>query len=121
MRAFYLIVLRAVTAEDLGLLGSVSSLPALRQARKDSFSLTFAREEHGGKMATFYPVRQVVEETIRVVSTPSLLAQEKQRGQFFANRVVAAKKYAMAHKLSPSHFVRIANRSQAPGKRAPGV
>ena len=113
--------LRAVAAEDLGLLGSISSLPTLRQACKDSFSLTFASEEHGGKMATFYPVRQVAEETIRVVSTPSLLAQEKKREQFFGSRLVESRKYALAHKLSPSHFVRIANRSRAPGKRAPGA
>ena len=112
---------RAMAAENLGLLGGVSSMPTLKRARKDAFSVSFASEQNEGKLTTFYPVRQVVEETINILGKPGLLAQEKQRGQFFANRVVAAKKYAMAHKLSPSHFVRIANRSRAPGKRAPGA
>ena len=112
---------RAMAAENLGLLGAVFSIPTLKSARKDAFSVSFASEQNEGKLTTFYPVRQVVEETINILGKPGLLAQEKQRGQFFAAKVMAAKKYALAHKLSPSHFVRIANRSRAPGKRAPGA
>ncbi len=113
--------LRAMAAEDLGLLGSTSSLPVLKAVRKDNFGLTFASEQNGGKMTTFYPVRQVVEETIRILSTPSLLAQQKMRGQLFAGRLASARKYAATHMLSQSHFVRIANRSTTRVKRLPGA
>lgn len=104
--------LRAIAAEDLGLLGAVSSLPILKQTRKDSFSLTFASEQNDGKLTTFYPVRQTFEETILILSNSSLLAQQKHRGQFFASRLIVARKYALAHHLSQAQFVRIANRSR---------
>lgn len=108
--------LRAIAAEDLGLLGSVSSIPVLEKAAKDPFFLTFASESHGGKVIDFYPVRQVAGETLKVLRDPDALKLKMERNQFFVQRLNNARLYAHQHNLKPERFTKIADRSRATPK-----
>ena len=105
--------LRAIAGENLGLLGSVSSIPVLEKAAKDPFFQTFASESHGGKVIDFYPVRQVAGETLKVLRDPVSIKLKLERNQFFVQRLSNARIYARQHNLKPDRFIKIARRSKA--------
>lgn len=100
---------RSIAAEDLGLLGSASSLPALERALGDEYPLTFASHSHGGEVVTLHPVRQVVAETIRILSDSTVREAQMERGRFFARTAAAMRRDTLPGNMTPRHFVDIAN------------
>lgn len=101
--------LRAIAADDLGSLVSVSSASVLEIASKDAYSQTFASEANAGKVTTYYPVRQAAGQALKIFNNADLLAKKRKFAEADANRLTEAKKHPPIAPFTAEHFVAIAN------------
>ncbi len=100
---------RAIAVDDLSLLDSAASLPVLERALEDDYSETFASHTHGGKVVTLYPVREAAAQTIKVLENPVMREVKRKWSQPLLNSKTDNSQYMSAHRMSPQHFVDIAN------------